>query len=177
MSATHGQHLASSAATVPRAVSPSVPSVTIRPATQEDAPVLHDLVMANVAEWHLLPRDLEELTCRASNFLVATTDDRIVGCAELAPLSGHVCEIRSYVIADAQRGAGIGARLIRSLLQRARSLGFKKTCAFAHDPTPFLRRGFSIVPHVWIPEKIATDCTACSMFRRCGQYAVILRIR
>ena len=139
--------------------------------------MLHDLVMANVAEWHLLPRSLEELTCRVSNFLVATADDRIVGCAELAPLGSHVCEIRSYVIMEAQRGAGIGARLIRALLERARSLGFANVCAFVHDPTPFLRRGFSIVPHVWIPEKIATDCAACSMFRRCGQYAVILRIR
>jgi hypothetical protein len=33
--------------------------------------------------------------------------------------------------------------------------------------------GFSIVPHVWLPEKIVTDCHACPHFRQCGQYAVV----
>jgi hypothetical protein len=34
--------------------------------------------------------------------------------------------------------------------------------------------GFSIVPHTWVPEKIARDCTSCSQFRRCGQQALVL---
>jgi N-acetylglutamate synthase-like GNAT family acetyltransferase len=33
--------------------------------------------------------------------------------------------------------------------------------------------GFSIIPHVWLPEKIVTDCHTCSHFRNCGQYAVV----
>jgi hypothetical protein len=40
-----------------------------------------------------------------------------------------------------------------------------------------VRLGFSIVPHIWVPEKIAHDCTACPLFRRCGQYAVTLALR
>ena len=50
-------------------------------------------------------------------------------------------------------------------------------CAFTHDPRPFIRIGFSIVPHQWVPEKIATDCYACVWFRRCRQYAVILDLQ
>ena len=30
---------------------------------------------------------------------------------------------------------------------------------------------------MWVPEKIAHDCTACPLFRRCGQYAVTLPLR
>ncbi len=37
--------------------------------------------------------------------------------------------------------------------------------------------GFTIVPHIWVPEKIAHDCTSCSLFRRCGQHAVTLPLR
>ena len=37
--------------------------------------------------------------------------------------------------------------------------------------------GFTIVPHMWVPEKIAHDCTSCPLFRRCGQYAVTLPLR
>jgi hypothetical protein len=34
-----------------------------------------------------------------------------------------------------------------------------------------------MVPHVWLPEKIETDCHSCPHFRRCGQYAVQRELR
>ena len=37
-----------------------------------------------------------------------------------------------------------------------------------------MRLGFSIVPHTWVPEKIAHDCHSCPLFRNCGQYAIVL---
>ena len=51
-----------------------------------------------------------------------------------------------------------------------------RLCAFAHDPAFFVRRGFSIVPHTWVPEKIAHDCFSCPLFRNCGQYAIVLEL-
>ena len=30
---------------------------------------------------------------------------------------------------------------------------------------------------MWVPEKIAHDCTSCALFRHCGQYAVTLPLR
>jgi hypothetical protein len=50
-------------------------------------------------------------------------------------------------------------------------------CAFTHEPSHFVRMGFTIVPHVWVPEKIARDCTSCALFRTCGQYAVTLTLK
>ena len=41
----------------------------------------------------------------------------------------------------------------------------------------FVRLGFTIVPHIWVPEKVALDCTSCPLFRHCGQYAVMLPLR
>jgi hypothetical protein len=34
--------------------------------------------------------------------------------------------------------------------------------------------GFSIVPHLWLTEKVFTDCVKCPQFRRCGQYAMVV---
>jgi len=34
--------------------------------------------------------------------------------------------------------------------------------------------GFSIVPHLWVTEKVYTDCVKCPHFRHCGQYAMVL---
>jgi hypothetical protein len=39
-----------------------------------------------------------------------------------------------------------------------------------------VQAGFSIVPHAWLPAKIERDCRSCSLFRTCGQYAVVLNL-
>jgi amino-acid N-acetyltransferase len=107
-------------------------------------------------------------------FVVAADNDGIVACADLAPLSRRVAEVRSLVVADEARLRGIGRRLVLELEQRALAAGFEMLCAFTHAPGYFVRLGFSLVPHTWLPEKIETDCRHCPQFRRCGQYAVIL---
>ena len=138
---------------------------------------IHALITEHLAEGHLLPRDLDDIRVACHRFVVATQDGRLVGCAELAPLSSAVSEIRSLVVSGDIRGLGLGTDLIQRLVQRATDCGFEKLCAFTHRPSYFVQSGFSIVPHVWLPEKIVTDCHACPHFRRCGQYAVLSRAR
>lgn len=151
--------------------------IGLRAATPADAPALHALIAANREEGHLLPRALNELTVHAPRFIVATRRGAIVGCAELAPLSRRVAEVRSLAVDAGSRGSGLGLRLVDELGRRARRDGYDTLCAFAHDPGFFVRRGFSIVPHTWLPEKIAQDCHACALFRTCGQHAVMLELR
>jgi amino-acid N-acetyltransferase len=109
----------------------------------------------------------------AHRFVVAVHEGDVVGCAELAPLSRTVAEVRSMVVSREARSHGVGRRLVEELVARAGAAGFGKLCAFAHAPAYFVHLGFSIVPHDWLPEKIATDCRSCTQFRRCGQYAVM----
>jgi amino-acid N-acetyltransferase len=148
-------------------------AVLIRQATSDDAPAIHTLITGHLDEGHLLPRQLGEIEVHASRFVVAVEDGEIVGCVDLAPLSRTVAEIRSLVVSEPARCAGIGRRLIDSLILRARIDGFQQLCAFTHVPSFFVRLGFSLVPHEWVPEKISTDCASCRLFRTCGQYAVM----
>ncbi|NOT27831.1 MAG: GNAT family N-acetyltransferase [Acidobacteria bacterium] len=145
----------------------------LRTASASDASAIHALIMEHLAEGRLLPRDRDEIAFRAHRFLLAVRDDRIVACAELAPLSRDIAEVRSLVVHRDARSLGLGSDLVAELIDRATTDGFKKLCAFTHTPSFFVRHGFSIVPHVWLPEKIMTDCHACPQFRRCGQYAVL----
>jgi amino-acid N-acetyltransferase len=147
---------------------------TLRTADAPDAPKLHALISANLVEGHLLPRTLDELTVHASRFVVAVRGRKVVGCAELAPLSPQVAEVRSLAVDGSARRHGVGTMLVEELRVRARREGFDKLCAFTHAPGYFIPMGFSIVPHLWIPEKIFTDCVKCPQFRRCGQYAMVL---
>ena len=149
------------------------PRISLRPGTITDAAALHALIVEHLAEGHLLPRELAEIAVHADRFIVAVADGRIVGCAELAPLSRTVSEVRSLVVSAEARSMGVGTSMLDELVTRATAAGFEKLCAFTHAPRYFVHLGFSIVPHVWLPEKILTDCRSCVQFRRCGQYAVI----
>jgi amino-acid N-acetyltransferase len=148
-------------------------NVCVREAGPADSADIYALVTEYLEDGHLLPRGLDEISAHVHRFLVATHDDRVVGCGELAPLSSDVAEIRSLVVSRDLRSLGLGAEIIERLVQRATKRGFEKLCAFTHRPSYFVHHGFSIVPHVWLPEKIVTDCHSCPHFRRCGQYAVM----
>ncbi|MGH9349977.1 MAG: GNAT family N-acetyltransferase [Vicinamibacterales bacterium] len=147
--------------------------ITLRTGTTADAPAIHTLVLEHLQEGHLLPRELDEIVGRADRFVVAEHRGRVVACAELAPLSRAVAEIRSLVVRGEARSLGLSRRVVGELVRRATVDGFNRLCAFTHSPAYFVHLGFSIVPHVWLPEKIVTDCHACVQFRRCGQYAVM----
>jgi amino-acid N-acetyltransferase len=148
----------------------------LRRGTAADAPSIHSLVGANLVEGHLLPRTIDEIVVHAPRFLVAECAGRVVACAELAPMDPHTAEVRSLVVDREARGGGLGRRLVRALRRRARIDGYTRLCAFTHEPGYFVRMGFSVVPHAVFPEKIATDCHHCPLFRSCGQHAVVLAI-
>ena len=148
--------------------------LVIRPATADDADALFALIHAHLSEGHLLPRELDELRRHADRFVVAYLPGQLVACAELAPLSPRVAEVRSLVVSSDVRGAGLASRMVNELRSEAKTRGYETLCAYTHDARFFVRQNFSIVPHTWLPEKIATDCLGCPLFRKCEQHAMML---
>jgi len=145
----------------------------LREGVAADAAAIHGLITANLSVGHLLPRTFEDVESHAERFIVAEDDGAVIGCAELAPLSAHVAEVRSLAVDAKERGNGVGTMLVDDLRRRAHEDGFDKLSAFTHAPGYFSQMGFSIVPHLWVPEKIFTDCVKCPLFRRCGQFAMV----
>lgn len=150
---------------------------TLRTGSAADVPALHALIADNLEAGHLLPRTIDDLQQHASRFIVIEAAGGVVGCAELAPLGPSVAEVRSLVVHERCRGRQLGSALVNQLAADAAERGFSTLCAFTHEPSHFVRLGFTIVPHMWVPEKIARDCTSCPLFRRCGQYAVTLTLQ
>ena len=155
-------------------------SVIVRPARPADVDAIHRLITDNLEIGRLLPRTADDIARCVSRFVVAalqSDETEVVGCAELAPLSTGVAEVRSLVVAETYRGRHIGSTLVNHLAMAGAGRGFATLCAFTHQPSHFVGMGFTIVPHMWVPEKISHDCTSCSLFRRCGQHAVMLPLR
>ena len=153
------------------------PPYNLRHATPDDAQAIHELIARHRDEGRLLPRHLGEIAVHTSRFVVAVDEGEVVGCVDLAPLSRTVAEIRSLVVDENARSAGIGRQLIDAVVRRAKTAGFERVCAFTHAPSYFVQLGFSVVPHDWLPEKISTNCATCTQFRTCGQWAVMLPLR
>jgi len=151
-------------------------SIKLRPGTAGDAEALYALINDHRAEGHLLPRDLDDIRRRASRFVVGEAGGVLQACAELAPLSRSVAEVRSLVVSSRARGRGVATRLLDQLRRRAADEGYETLAAFTHDPRFFVRQNFSLIPHHWVPEKIARDCAACPLFRRCGQHAMVVSL-
>lgn len=175
--------------TVGHPLRPGLVGGALRPATCEDAPAIHALITKYQAEGRLLERPEDEIARHADRFLViaepvyaslgrldAARRTQVMGCGELAPLSQTVAEVRSLVVDEEARGLGFGRLLVETLADEARLAGFHTLCAFTHDPTYFVQLGYSLVPHAWLPEKIAHDCAGCALFRHCGQDAVRLQL-
>lgn len=155
---------------------PSVASlpVVLRTAVPGDAAALAAFINAHREEGHLLPRTEDDVRARAARFVVAEIDAEIRACAELVPLSDRLAEVRSLVVSGELRRHGVATQLVDRLRDQARNEGFRSLLALAHDPRFFIRHNFSIVPHEWLPEKVARDCVGCALFRQCGQYALLL---
>lgn len=151
-------------------------AVELRGATPHDVDEIYQLIADHVASDHLLPRTREEIEGRITRFVVGEADGVVVACAELAPLSGAVAEVRSLVVAEHVRGMGVGRLILDALVRHAVTNGHQRLCAFTHGPAYFIRLGFSIVPHLWVPEKVFSDCVGCPLFRTCGQHAVVLAL-
>ena len=152
-------------------------NVIQRSATLADADAIHALISSHALEGHLLPRELDEIKRHATRFVVCEANGQIKACAELAPLSARVAEVRSLVVSEDFRRVGMAARVVDELRRRATAAGFEMLCAFTHDARFFVKQDFSIVPHQWLPEKVATDCVSCPLFRRCEQYAMVMSLR
>ena len=154
----------------------SAAPVRLRRATQRDIDAIHGLIESHLQSGHLLPRMRSEIAAQYRQFVVATQDGAVVGCAELVPLAVDVGEVRSLVVADHVQGAGVGRSLVSAVTDAAVRAGLRRLCAFTHQPGFFVRLGFTILPHLHVPEKVFTDCVRCPLFRSCGQQAVVLAL-
>ena len=93
----------------------------VRKARKKDIPGLEELIEPFVDQGRLLERTYDELELLLANFFVAELDGRIVGCAALEIYNKKLAEVRSLAVAKDQQGKGIGHRLIKACIKRARA--------------------------------------------------------
>jgi RimJ/RimL family protein N-acetyltransferase len=109
----------------------------LRPATNADGEAVRRIVFAVLAEFGFTPdpggTDADLADLEASYFrpggtfdVLTTPAGEVVGTVGLFPLGDGRCELRKMYLAAGCRGRGLGKRLLRHTLLRARQLGFRR---------------------------------------------------
>ncbi len=156
-------------------------AITIRPAEAEDVPHILNLVNHFAAQNIMLPRTAESIAQTLADWLVAveeptTSENPIVGCGALVPLTDTLAEIRSLAIHDSQHGKGIGSLIVQQLIDLARAREYHQLCALTLRENFFTRLGFQVVDRWSISPKVWQACIYCPKFHRCDEIAVLMNL-
>jgi putative acetyltransferase len=108
----------------------------LRPATSADGEAIRRVVFGVLREYGLAPdpegtdADLADIGAsylRGGAFeVLVDSAERVVGTIGLAPLASQRCELRKFYLIAPLRGRGLGKRLLRHAINRARELGFTR---------------------------------------------------
>lgn len=128
-------------------------TLTIRPALPADVRGINQLVEPMTHTGILLGKDLVSYYEAVQEFLVAVDDDgAVVGCGALHVMWEDLAEVRTLAVSDAQRGTGLGHRMLASLLDRATQLGLSRVFCLTFEVEFFARHGFEVMADVVDPE-------------------------
>jgi GNAT superfamily N-acetyltransferase len=116
-------------------VTSTISDLKQRPAANADCPEVQALVFGILADFGLSP-DLDgtdsDISDIETNYLhrggvfevIENNEGRIVGTIGLYPLDESTIELRKMYFAPEVRGQGLGQKLLRAMIEKARNLGY-----------------------------------------------------
>lgn len=119
-----------------------IPDIIIRPAREEDVKELRVVLFANRDDTSLFLRSEQNLRRCLGDFIVARDAGKVVGCAALHAYSLSLAEILSVAVLPEYQGKGVGARLVRECLERAKAQPLDWLFLATRKVTFFARFGF-----------------------------------
>jgi len=148
-------------------------AIFIRRATLADAPAIADLVNLGEREGQLLPRSIDSIRDTIAAWMVAVSDERVVGVGSLVEMGPTLSEVRSLAVAPADRKFGIGAKIVAALIDLARERGIPTLFALTRAVPFFEKQGFTVTVKNDFPEKVWRDCIVCPVRNACDEVAVV----
>nr|WP_320012902.1 N-acetyltransferase [uncultured Desulfobulbus sp.] len=145
----------------------------IRPARMGDVRPIHSLLSSFAAKGVMLPRSISSLYDHLRDFVVYEEAGAILGICALQLCWDDLAEIRSLAVVEERQKCGIGALLVESCLDEAKSLEISKVFVLTYQAPFFRKYGFIDCDKSDLPHKIWSDCIHCSKFPDCDEDALI----
>lgn len=145
-----------------------------RKATLKDIDAMQALVKPEVDKGIILHRSSDEMATNIRSYMLALKDKEVVGFGALHFHAKTLAEIRSLVVSSKMRCQGVGAKIVRYLLDEGKEYGAKDIFTLTYERRFFEKIGFVEIPKEELPaHKIWADCIKCKYFPVCEEIALI----
>ena len=121
---------------------------SIRPARTSDVVEIRAICEPLVEKRILLGKELVELYESIQEFVVAESEGKVVGCGALHVIWQDLAEVRTVAVDLEHHRHGIGAAILRELLERARLLGIHRVFCLTFETKFFASHGFEPISDV-----------------------------
>jgi amino-acid N-acetyltransferase len=121
---------------------------SVRSAKTSDVPAINRIAAPLIADRVLLGKELVELYESIQEFVVAETDGVVVGFGALHVMWEDLGEIRTLAVDREYLRKGIGAAMLRELLERAKLLGIQRVFCLTFETGFFHNHGFETISDI-----------------------------
>lgn len=116
--------------------------LSVRSARTSDVAAIRQIASPLVEKRVLLGKELVELYESIQEFVVAELDGKVVGFGALHVFWQDLAEVRTLAVAESVRSRGVGAAILRELLERAKVLGIHRVFCLTFETRFFASHGF-----------------------------------
>jgi amino-acid N-acetyltransferase len=117
--------------------------LVVRSARTADVRSIRALVSPLAERRVLLNKEAVAYYESVTDFVVAESAGRIVGCGALHVLWEDLGEVRTLAVAEEALGRGVGSAVLERLVERARDLGLSRLFCLTFETRFFSRHGFT----------------------------------
>lgn len=150
----------------------------IRTAQYGDVESIFQMIKYYAGEGVILERSIEDIKDNISNFLVAVSNNTIIGLVTHFNYGKNLKEVRSLAVDKNFHNMGIGQALLKELVKHIQAEeSSSKIFTLTYRPDFFRKNGFVTVPKDDFPEKIWKDCDNCKDREKCGETALVYKSR
>ena len=129
---------------------------SIRPVRTSDVAAITKIAQPLIEQRILLGKELVEIYEAIQEFVVAEQEGQVIGFGALHVMWQDLAEVRTLAVAESAKRKGIGAAMLRELLERARVLGVRRVFCLTFEEEFFRSHGFQVISDVPVdPETYA----------------------
>ena len=119
--------------------------VVVRRARATDVRAIRELIQPLADDRVLIAKEAVAYYEALQEFRVAEVDGVLAGCGALHVMWEDLAEVRTLAVDPAQRGYGVGGRLLQTLLEDAREIGVERVFTLTFEVDFFTRHGFAVI--------------------------------
>lgn len=121
---------------------------SIRPARTSDVAAITKIAQPLIEQRILLGKELVEIYEAIQEFVVAEQEGEVIGFGALHVMWQDLAEVRTLAVAESAKRKGIGAAMLRELLERAKVLGVRRVFCLTFEEEFFRSHGFQVISDV-----------------------------